>query len=235
DVLKKTVLELGGSDAGLVLADADLDRAVEVGVQARVQNNGQSCIAAKRFIVERPIAEAFTRRFVQAMEALTVGDPMDEGTDVGPLARGDLREEVHDQVQRAVSGGARVLTGGRVPEGDGFYYPPTVLGEVRPGSVAFDEEIFGPVASVVVADDADEAVRLANASRFGLGGSVWTEDRAKGEAVARRLDCGSAFVNDLVKSHPNLPFGGVKASGYGRELGLEGIRAFVNVKTLWVD
>ena len=235
DALKKTVLELGGSDAFVVLADADLDRAVEVGVQARVQNNGQSCIAAKRFILERPIAEAFTERFVQAMEALTVGDPMDEATDVGPLARADLRAEVHDQVERAVADGAARLCGGAIPDGDGYYYPPTVLGGVAEGSVAFDEEIFGPVAALVVADDADDAVRLANASRFGLGGSVWTEDRARGEAVARRLDCGGAFVNALVRSHPNLPFGGVKASGYGRELGPHGIREFVNAKTIWVD
>jgi len=164
-----------------------------------------------------------------------VGDPMDEATEVGPLARGDLRDEVHDQVRRAVAGGARLLCGGEVPDGDGFYYPPTVLGGVTEGSVAFDEEIFGPVASVVVAKDAEDAVRLANASRFGLGGSVWTRDVAKGEALARRLECGAAFVNAMVRSHPNLPFGGVKASGYGRELGPEGIREFVNVKTLWVD
>jgi len=235
DVLKKTVLELGGSDAFIVLADADLDRAVEVGVKARVQNNGESCIAAKRFIVERPVAEAFTERFVRAMEALRVGDPMDEATEVGPLARADLRDEVHDQVQRAVEDGARLLCGGRIPESEGFFYPPTVLADVAEGSVAFDEEIFGPVASIVVAADADEAVRLANASPFGLGGAVWTRDVARGEVLARRLECGAAFVNAMVRSHPNLPFGGVKASGYGRELGPEGIREFVNVKTLWVD
>jgi succinate-semialdehyde dehydrogenase/glutarate-semialdehyde dehydrogenase len=235
DALKKTVLELGGSDAFVVLADADLDEAVRVGVTARVQNNGESCIAAKRFILEKPVAEAFTARFVAAMEALRVGDPMDEATDVGPLAREDLRDEVHDQVQRAVNDGATVLCGGRIPEGPGFYYPPTVLGGVRAGSVAFEEEIFGPVAALVVAEDADDAVRLANASRFGLGGAVWTRDRAKGEAVARRLECGSAFVNAMVRSHPDLPFGGVKASGYGRELSHHGIREFVNVKTLWID
>jgi acyl-CoA reductase-like NAD-dependent aldehyde dehydrogenase len=235
DVVKKTVLELGGSDAFLVLADADLDRAVEVGVQARVQNNGQSCIAAKRFIVEAPVADAFTRRFVTAMEALTVGDPMDEATDVGPLARADLRDEVHDQVARAVRGGAELLCGGEIPGGPGFYYPPTVLGNVREGTVAFDEEIFGPVASMIVADDADDAVRLANASRFGLGGAVFTRDVARGEQVARRLACGSAFVNAMVRSHPNVPFGGVKASGYGRELGPEGLREFVNVKTIWIE
>ncbi len=235
EALKPSVLELGGSDAFVVLADADLDRAVEVGVRARVQNNGQSCIAAKRFVLERPIAEAFTARFVEAMEALTVGDPTAEGTDVGPLARADLREEVHDQVERAAEAGAEVLCGGAIPDGPGFFYPPTVLSNVREGTVAFEEEIFGPVAALVVADDADDAVRLANATRFGLGGSVWTEDREKGEAVARRLACGSAFVNEMVKSHPNLPFGGVKDSGYGRELSHHGIRAFVNVKTIWVE
>jgi succinate-semialdehyde dehydrogenase/glutarate-semialdehyde dehydrogenase len=235
DVLKKTVLELGGSDAFVVLADADLDAAVRVGVTARVQNNGESCIAAKRFILEEPIAEAFTARFVQAMEALRVGDPMDEATDVGPLARKDLRDEVHDQVRRAVEDGATLLCGGAIPDGPGFFYPPTVLGGVREGSVAFAEEIFGPVAALVVAGDADDAVRLANASRFGLGGAVWTRDRTKGEALARRLECGSAFVNAMVRSHPGLPFGGVKASGYGRELGREGLREFVNVKTLWIE
>jgi succinate-semialdehyde dehydrogenase/glutarate-semialdehyde dehydrogenase len=235
DVLKKTVLELGGSDAFVVLADADLDRAVEVGVQARVQNNGESCIAAKRFIVERSVAEAFAARFVRAMEELKVGDPMDEATEVGPLARADLRDEVHDQVQRAVADGATVRCGGTIPGGPGFFYPPTVLSGVTEGSVAFEEEIFGPVASVVVAEDAEDAVRLANASRYGLGGAVWTRDVARGEALARRLDCGSAFVNAMVRSHPNLPFGGVKASGYGRELGPEGMREFVNVKTLWVE
>jgi succinate-semialdehyde dehydrogenase/glutarate-semialdehyde dehydrogenase len=232
--LKPSLLELGGSDPFLVLEDADLDRAVELGVRGRVQNNGQSCIAAKRFIVEEGIARAFTERFVGAFERLTVGDPMDERTDVGPLARADLRDEVHDQVERAVADGARLLTGGHALDGPGFFYAPTVLGDVRRGTVAFDEEIFGPVASVVVAADVDEAVDLANDTRFGLGGAVFTRDTAKGEAVARRLECGCAFVNDMVKSHPRLPFGGVKDSGYGRELSGLGIRAFVNAKTLWV-
>ncbi len=233
--LKPTVLELGGSDAFIVLADADLDRAVETGVRSRTQNNGQSCIAAKRFILEAPIAEAFTERFVRAMERLSVGDPMEEGTDLGPLAREDLCDEVHDQVERAVADGAVLLTGGSVPDRAGFYYPPTVLGNVRRGTVAFEEEIFGPVASLIVAADVDEAVDLANDTAFGLGGAVFTGDTAKGEAVARRLDCGCAFVNQMVKSHPHLPFGGVKDSGYGRELSHLGIRAFVNTKTLWID
>lgn len=234
NALKPSVLELGGSDAFLVLADADLDHAAEVAVQARTQNNGQSCIAAKRFIVERPVLEAFTERFVARMEALTVGDPMDPETQVGPLARRDLRDEVHDQVVRAVAEGAEVRTGGTMPDGPGAFYPPTVLTGVREGTVAFDEEIFGPVASVIAADDADDAVRLANASRFGLGGAVFTGDVAKGERVALALECGSAFVNGMVRSDPRLPFGGVKASGYGRELAADGLRAFCNVKTVWI-
>lgn len=233
--LKKSVLELGGADAFIVLADADLDEAASVGVRARVQNNGQSCIAAKRFIVEAPAAEEFTRRFVEGMAGLRVGDPMDPATDVGPLARADLRDEVHDQVRRAVAQGAEVLTGGEIPRGPGFYYPPTVLGGVREGTVAFDEEIFGPVAAVTVARDADDAVRLANSSRFGLGGAVFTADTQRGERIARSLQCGSAFVNAMVRSHQALPFGGVKASGYGRELGPEGMREFVNVQTVWID
>jgi len=233
--LKKSVLELGGSDAFIVLADADLAEAASVAVKARTQNNGQSCIAAKRFIVEAPVAKEFTRRFVEGMAALRTGDPMDPETEIGPLAREDLRGEVHDQVERSVEAGAEILVGGVVPDGPGFYYPPTVLAGVREGTVAFEEEIFGPVAAVTVARDADDAVRLANLSRFGLGGAVFTGDPARGERIARRLECGSAFVNAMVRSHEALPFGGVKASGYGRELGPEGLREFVNVKTVWVD
>ena len=234
EAIKPSVLELGGSDPFIVLADADLDKAVEAGVKGRMQNNAQSCIAAKRFIVEEAVLEPFTKRFVQEMEALTIGDPMDEATDVGPMAREDLRGEVHDQVQRALEEGARLLTGGEVVDGRGYYYRPTVLADVRPGTVAFEEEIFGPVASIIAARDADHAVELANRSPFGLGGAVFTEDRAKGEDVALRLEVGCAFVNGMVKSDPRLPFGGVKASGYGRELSHYGLRAFVNVKTVWV-
>ena len=234
-VLKPSLLELGGSDAFVVLADADLDRAVEVGVAARTQNNGQSCIAAKRFILEAPVADEYAARFVERMDALTVGDPTDPDTDLGPLARADLREGVHDQVERAVVAGARLLCGGTIPDGPGYYYPPTVLGGVGEGSPAFDEEIFGPVASMVVAQDEADAVRLANATRFGLGGSVWTQSRERGERVARQVRSGAVFVNEMTKSHPNLPFGGVGDSGYGRELGREGVRAFVNAKTIWVD
>ena len=232
--LKPSVLELGGSDPFVVLADADLDAAARTAVRARTQNNGQSCIAAKRFIVEKSVMEAFTQRFVDGMNALVVGDPLDPRTDLGPIARRDLRDEIHDQVARSVSGGARILAGGAIPGGTGFFYPPTVLAGVREGQVAFDEEIFGPVAALVGARDADDAVRLANASRFGLGGAVFTRDAEKGERVARALHVGCAFVNALVKSDPRVPFGGVGDSGYGRELGAPGIRAFTNVKTVWV-
>jgi succinate-semialdehyde dehydrogenase/glutarate-semialdehyde dehydrogenase len=232
--VKPSVLELGGSDPFIVLADADLERAVEVGVKARMQNNAQSCIAAKRFIVEHSVLDAFTDRFVEHIEALRVGDPMEEDTDVGPLARADLREDIHDQVQRALAEGAQLLTGGTMLDRPGFYYAPTVLVGVEPGTVAFTEEIFGPVASVIGARDVDHAVDLANDTRFGLGGAVFTGDRAKGEDVARRLNVGCAFVNGMVRSDPRLPFGGVKESGYGRELSHFGIRAFVNIKTIWM-
>ncbi|WP_412061484.1 NAD-dependent succinate-semialdehyde dehydrogenase [Rubrivirga sp. IMCC45206] len=235
EALKPCVLELGGTDAFIVLADADLDAAVETGVTARTQNNGQSCIAAKRFILEAPIAQAFTERFTRRMAALTVGDPVAASTDIGPLARKDLREDIQDQVDRAVADGAEVLTGGAIPDGTGYYYPPTVLAGVTEGTVAFDEEIFGPVASLIVADDADDAARLANATRFGLGGSVWTADTERGERLARAVRSGAVFVNEMTKSHPNLPFGGIGASGHGRELARHGIRAFVNAKTIWVD
>ncbi|WP_412069378.1 NAD-dependent succinate-semialdehyde dehydrogenase [Rubrivirga sp. IMCC43871] len=235
EALKPCVLELGGTDAFIVLADADLDAALETGITSRTQNNGQSCIAAKRFILEAPIADAFTERFTRRMAALTVGDPLDPATDIGPLARKDLRDDIQDQVDRAAADGAEVLTGGAIPDGTGYYYPPTVLAGVEEGTVAFDEEIFGPVASLIVADDADDAVRLANATRFGLGGSVWTADVDKGERLAREIRSGAVFVNEMTKSHPNLPFGGIGASGYGRELARHGIRAFVNAKTIWVD
>jgi len=233
--VKPTVLELGGSDPFIVCADADLDEAAAVGCTARMQNNGQSCIAAKRFIVERPVLEDFTNRLVQKVEALRVGDPTDDQTDVGPMARADLRDAVHDQVERAVGEGAVALTGGHTLERDGFFYAPTVLADVAPGTVAFEEEIFGPVASIVAADDAEDALALANDTRFGLGGSVFTGDLKKGERMARRLEVGCAFVNEMTKSDPRLPFGGIKDSGYGRELSHHGIREFVNVKTVWVE
>ena len=233
--VKPSVLELGGSDPFIVLEDADLDAAVRTGVKARMQNNSQSCIAAKRFIVEQSVAEAFTERFVEQMESMTIGDPMAEDTDIGPMAREDLRDDVHDQVERALDEGARLRTGGKKLDRDGFYYAPTVLTDVEPGTVAFEEEIFGPVASIIVASDADEAVELANRSSFGLGGAVFTGDEKKGEEIALRLEVGCAFVNEMVKSDPRLPFGGVKESGYGRELSHYGIREFTNIKTVWID
>lgn len=233
--VKPTVLELGGSDPFIVCADADLDAAVSVGCTARMQNNGQSCIAAKRFIVERPVLDHFTNRLLETVESLTVGDPTDEATDVGPMARRDLRDEVHDQVERAIGEGAVAATGGHTLNRNGFYYAPTVLTHVEPGTVAFEEEIFGPVASVVAAEDPDHAVALANDTRFGLGGSVFTSDLNKGEDMARSLDVGCAFVNEMTKSDPRLPFGGIKDSGYGRELSHHGIREFVNAKTVWID
>jgi succinate-semialdehyde dehydrogenase/glutarate-semialdehyde dehydrogenase len=233
--VKPTVLELGGSDPLIVCADADLDRAASVGCTARMQNSGQSCIAAKRFIVERPVLSEFTNRLIDEVEDLAVGDPKKQDTDVGPLAREDLLRDVHNQVERAIGQGAVAVTGGHTMERTGYYYKPTVLTDVEPGTVAFDEEIFGPVASVVVADDADHAVELANATRFGLGASVFTEDREKGTRMARELNAGCAFVNQMTKSDPRLPFGGVKESGYGRELSHHGIREFVNAKTIWVE
>ena len=233
--VKPTVLELGGSDPFIVCADADLEAAASVGCTARMQNNGQSCIAAKRFIVEAPVADDFTERFIEKVEALTIGDPQDPLTDIGPMARKDLRSEVHDQVERAIGEGVLAAAGGHTIDREGFYYAPTVLTDVQPGTVAFEEEIFGPVASVVVADDAEHALTLANDTRFGLGGSIFTEDREKGERMARGLEAGCAFVNEMTKSDPRLPFGGIKDSGYGRELSRHGIREFVNAKTVWVE
>jgi succinate-semialdehyde dehydrogenase/glutarate-semialdehyde dehydrogenase len=233
--LKKVVLELGGSDPFVVLADADADAVARQAAFARVQNNGQSCIAAKRFIVEAPVAGAFTARLLEAMRSLVVGDPLDRATQVGPLARRDLVDDLHAQVERSVAAGARRLCGGVLPAGPGFYYPPTVLGGVEPGMAAFDEETFGPLAPVIVARDEPHAIELANRSRFGLGASVWTRDAARGERVAREIEAGAVFVNGIVKSDPRLPFGGIKRSGHGRELGGAGIREFVNLQTVWVN
>lgn len=232
--LKKCVLELGGSDPFVVLADANVDEAAAVAVTARVQNNGQSCIAAKRFLVEAPVAEAFTRAFVERTRALVVGDPLDRATQVGPLARPEFVDDLDDQVRRSLAAGATLLEGGRRLDGPGWFYAPTVLGNVAPGMAAFDEETFGPLAPIIVARDAEDAVRLANLTRFGLGASVWTGDAAHGEVLAREIHAGAVFVNGMVKSDPRLPFGGIKASGYGRELAGAGIREFVNLKTVWV-
>jgi succinate-semialdehyde dehydrogenase / glutarate-semialdehyde dehydrogenase len=232
--LKKTVLELGGSDAFIVLEDADLEHAVNNAIASRFMNAGQSCIAAKRFIVVDAIADAFVAAFRAGTESLTTGDPQDAATKLAPLARADLREDLHHQVQQSIALGAELAAGGAPLSGPGFFYPATILDRVAPGMPAFDEELFGPVAGVVRVRDEDEAVAVANASRFGLGGSVWTTDLARGEAVARRLECGGAFVNGIVKSDPRLPFGGVKDSGYGRELSVYGLREFVNIKTVWI-
>lgn len=232
--LKPVVLELGGSDPFIVLADADLDAAATTAAKARTINAGQSCIAAKRFIIEASVHEEFLQRLVAAMRAIRLGDPLDPATDIGPQAREDLRDELHEQVQTAIAQGARCLLGGTVPAGTGAYYPPTVLADVRHGNLAYAEELFGPVAAVIRARDADDAVRIANDTRFGLGASLWTADVARAGQLAARIHAGSVFINGMVKSDPRLPFGGVKASGVGRELGLEGLRAFVNIKTVWV-
>lgn len=231
--LKKSLLELGGTDAFIVLADADIDRAVEVGVHARFQNAGQVCLAAKRFILEKPIAEEFTRKFVEAAKKLKVGDPLDPSTTIGPMARDDLRDELHNQVERTIAAGARLLLGGRKVEGPGNFYEPTVLADVRPGMAAFDEETFGPVAAITVADDAEHAIELANTSEYGLSGSLWTRDIDRARRIARRLETGGAFINGFSASDPRIPVGGVKKSGYGRELSHFGLREFTNAQAVW--
>ncbi|MCG5534476.1 NAD-dependent succinate-semialdehyde dehydrogenase [Ectothiorhodospira mobilis] len=230
--LKPSVLELGGSDPFIVLEDADLDRAVEQALVSRFQNAGQSCIAAKRFILLPQVADAFLERLRAGVEALVPGDPAREETTLAPMAREDLRDELHAQVEQSIAAGAVAVTGCRPLPGKGAWYAPSILDRVTPQARAYHEELFGPVATVIRARDEADAVRIANETRFGLGGSVWTRDPERGEAVARRLACGNAFVNALVKSDPALPFGGVKDSGYGRELGRDGMLAFVNLKTL---
>ena len=233
--LKKSVLELGGSDPYVILEDADLEKAAETCAMGRLINAGQSCIAAKRLIVVEPVLERFTELLVEKVATWRLGDPFDEATLIGPLARRDLRDELHQQVQASVEKGARLRLGGLVPDGPGAFYPPSVLVDVRPGMPAFDEELFGPVAAVVIARDEADAIRLANQTVFGLGAAVFTEDLARGERIAREeLEAGSCFVNAFVKSDPRLPFGGIKESGYGRELGVFGIREFVNVKSVYV-
>jgi succinate-semialdehyde dehydrogenase / glutarate-semialdehyde dehydrogenase len=233
-VLKKTVLELGGSDPYIVLEDADLELAVQTCVNSRLTNSGQSCINAKRFIVAEPILPSFTEKYVALMKSKKVGDPLLEETEVGPLARHDLRAELHQQVIASVKRGARVLLGGEIPSGSGAYYPPTVLSEVKPGMPAYDDELFGPVAAIISAKNEDDAGRIANDSVFGLGAAVFTRDLKRGERIAREIEAGSTFVNALVASDPRLPFGGIKQSGYGRELGSYGIREFVNIKTVCI-
>ncbi len=233
-VLKKTVLELGGSDAFIVLADADLDKAAQIGVTARFQNNGQSCIAAKRFIVVEEVAEAFERKFVEAAAKLRVGDPLDYQTQVGPVARGDLRDALDKQVQESVKMGARVLLGGKPLEGKGYFYAPTIVSGVTPDMPMFHEETFGPAAAIIHARDTEHAIELANDSEFGLSSNLWTNDIARARELASQIEAGGVFINGMTASDPRLPFGGVKRSGYGRELSSFGIQEFVNVQTVWI-
>ncbi len=233
-LLKKTVLELGGSDPFVVLADADLAAAAKAAADARLVNSGQSCIAAKRFIAVEAVADRFLNLFVDELRSRRMGDPLARDTQVGPQARMDLRDELHRQVEESIKRGAKRLLGGEIPSGKGAFYPPTVLAGVDKGMPAFDEETFGPVAAVVRAKDEDDAVRLANDSPFGLGASLWTQDRGRAEHLAAQIEAGAIFVNGIVKSDPRLPFGGIKRSGYGRELSEYGIREFVNIKSVWI-
>jgi succinate-semialdehyde dehydrogenase / glutarate-semialdehyde dehydrogenase len=232
--LKKSVLELGGSDPFIVLADADVKAAATVACRARNQNNGQSCIAAKRFIVEEPVADEFEDLFSKAVGALKVGDPMDRGNQVGPLARADLVDDLERQVSESVRLGARTLTGGKRVAGDGYYFQPTVLANVRPGMPAYHEETFGPVAAVIRVKDSEDALRVANDTEFGLGSSIWTADVERAKQLAEQVEAGLVFINGMVASDARLPFGGVKRSGYGRELSSYGIREFTNIQTVWV-
>jgi succinate-semialdehyde dehydrogenase / glutarate-semialdehyde dehydrogenase len=234
-MLKKTVLELGGSDPYLVLEDADLDLAATVSTKGRLVNSGQSCIAAKRFIIVEEVRRQFEEMFVNRMSAARMGDPFSEDTEIGPLARHDLRDTVHRQVEGSIAKGARCLLGGTIPNSRGAYYPPTVLTDVRKGMPAFDEEVFGPVAAVVPVKDEEQAIAMANDTAFGLGGGVFTRDLARGEHIAAELiESGMVFVNEHVSSDPRLPFGGIKESGYGRELSHYSIKEFVNIKTVYV-
>lgn len=233
--LKKAVLELGGSDPYVILADADIDKALEIAVRGRLVNSGQSCIAAKRFVVHRAVRREFEQRFTAAMQQAKYGDPTDEQNRLGPMARADLRNELHDQVQRSIAKGAKLLCGGYIPDMPGAYYPPTVLTNVKKGMPAYDEELFGPVAAIIEAKDNEHALRIANDTVYGLGAGIISRNRAAAEKMAAtELQAGNCFVNDFVHSDPLLPFGGIKQSGYGRELGSYGIREFVNIKTVYV-
>jgi succinate-semialdehyde dehydrogenase / glutarate-semialdehyde dehydrogenase len=232
--LKKTVLELGGSDPFIVLANADIESAAKSAVAARIINNGQSCIAAKRFIIEKEIAGKFEKLFLGFTDELKTGDPLEEQNDIGPLAREDLLFELDDQIKKSVELGAKILTGGKRLNRKGYYYPPTVLTNVKKGMPVYEEETFGPVAALIIAEDEEEAIGIANDSRFGLGASLWTRDPGKARQLAGRIESGCVFINGIVKSDPRLPFGGIKSSGYGRELSHYGIKEFVNIKTVWI-
>jgi acyl-CoA reductase-like NAD-dependent aldehyde dehydrogenase len=233
-VLKKQVLELGGSDAFIVLADADLEAAAQTAVKARFINVGQSCINGKRFIVEAAVAERFTELFVLHARALKIGNPLERDVNIGPMARANLREDLHRQVSRSIEQGARLLLGGRAIEGSGYFYEPTVLDQVSPHMVAACEETFGPAAAILRVNSAEEAVQLANSLDYGLGAALWTSDLQRAHALSREIEAGAVFINGLVASDPRLPFGGIKQSGYGRELGVHGAREFTNIKTVWV-
>ena len=232
--LKKTVLELGGSDPFIVLEDANIDEAVKTALTARLINNGQSCIAAKRFIVVENIYDEFEKKFVDAMSKVRIGDPMEKETELGPIAREDLLNELDEQVKQSVAKGAVALCGGKRIDREGFYYEPTILSNLFKGMPAYDDEIFGPVASLIKAKDEDDAIKIANDSSFGLGASLWTSNISKAKELASKIESGSVFINGMVKSDPRLPFGGIKNSGYGRELSHYGIKEFVNIKTVWI-
>lgn len=233
--IKPTVLELGGSDPFIILEDADLSRVVPQAVKARTQNTGQSCIAAKRFLVHRSLADEFEKAFVKEMQQLKVGDPLQEDTQIGPMAREDLRDTLHEQVRGTIGIGGRLCCGGEPIDGKGFFYQPTILADVAPGMPAFDEETFGPVAAITPFDTPQEAIDLANASSYGLGASIWTAQESNAFELIPQIESGGVFVNQIVKSDPRIPFGGIKNSGYGRELSREGLLAFVNKKTTWIE
>lgn len=233
--LKKTVLELGGSDPFIVLHDADMEAAVKTAVTARMLNQGQSCIAAKRFIVMDSISDQFESQLKTAFESLRIGDPTNPETQVGPMARPDLVDEIEKQVSASIAAGARLVTGGKRPERAGCYYTPTILADVSEGMAVYSQETFGPVVSLIKVHDEAEAIRVANDSDFGLGGCIWTRDLRRGEEIARKIETGAVFVNGMTKSDPRLPFGGIKKSGYGRELAQYGIKEFVNIKTIWIS